>query len=409
MENLSIDLIALLVTALAVSLITFFLGKKTGGAWEKEARLAEEKKFQRDILISESRKKELQREINDLKQKNEKYLYFLVRLPETVKYLNSNLSFDEIISAILRLTKDLTDTDAIELYIFNKKTQCLDLIAAYGSNKKKSIEINLGDGVIGESASARAMVSKEQIERRLPGRNDENIELGVPILFKTSLIGVLGVGKIKAYTGNEKRFLAMVADLAAVALQNCEYLTSAKEEAITDALTGLYNKKHFFERALEDAQKALSYNFPLSVFMFDIDHFKKYNDQNGHVEGDVLLKGLSKLLKENTRSTDTIARYGGEEFIVLLPNTEKNSAMLYAEKIRKAIESCPFQHREKQPLGYVSISGGVATFPFDGKSIDSIVKNADKALYESKTSGRNRVTKYESFQFSSEEEPQKPS
>ncbi|KAF0145373.1 MAG: hypothetical protein FD156_943 [Nitrospirae bacterium] len=409
MENLSIDLIALFVTALAVSLIAFFLGKKTGGVWEKEARLAEEKNFRRELLLSESRKNEFQRELNDLKQKNEKYLYFLVRLPETVKYLNSNLSFDEIISAILRLTKDLTDTDAIELYIFNKKTQCLDLIAAYGSNKKKSIEINLGDGVIGESASARAMVSKEQVERRLPGRNGENIELGVPILFKTSLIGVLGVGKIKAYTGNEKRFLAMVADLAAVALQNCEYLTFAKEEAITDALTGLYNKKHFFERALEDAQKALSYNFPLSVFMFDIDHFKKYNDQNGHVEGDVLLKRLSKLLKENTRSTDTIARYGGEEFIVLLPNTEKNSAMLYAEKIRKAIESCPFQHREKQPLGYVSISGGVATFPFDGKSIDSIVKNADKALYESKTSGRNRVTKYESFQFSSEEEPQKPS
>ncbi|MDP3111890.1 MAG: diguanylate cyclase [Thermodesulfovibrionales bacterium] len=408
MENISIDLITLLVTALAVSLIAFFLGKKTGGAWEKETRFAEEKKFQRELLISESRKKELQREINDLKQNNEKYLYFLVRLPETVKYLNSNLSFDEIIAAILRLIKDLTDTDAIELYIFNKKTQRLDLIAAYGSNKKKSIEINLGDGVIGESASARAMVSKEQIERRLPGHNDENIELGVPILFKTNLIGVLGVGKIKAYTGNEKRFLAMVADLAAVALQNCEYLTSAKEEAITDALTGLYNKKHFFERALEDAQKALSYNFPLSVFMFDIDHFKKYNDQNGHVEGDVLLKGLSKLLKENTRSTDTIARYGGEEFIVLLPNTEKNNAVLYAEKIRKAIESCPFPHREKQPLGYVSISGGVATFPLDGKSIDSIVKNADKALYESKTSGRNRVTKYESFQFSSEEEPQKP-
>lgn len=407
MENISIDLITLLVTALAVSLIAFFLGKKTGGAWEKETRLAEEKKFQRDLLISESRKKELQREINDLKQKNEKYLYFLVRLPETVKYLNSNLSFDEIISAILRLTKDLADTDAIELYIFNKKTQGLDLIAAYGSNKKKSIEINLGDGVIGESASAKAMVSKEQIERRLPGHNDENIELGVPILFKTNLIGVLGVGKIKAYTGNEKRFLAMVADLAAVALQNCEYLTSAKEEAITDALTGLYNKKHFFERALEEAQKALSYNFPLSVFMFDIDHFKKYNDQNGHVEGDTLLKGLSKLLKENTRSTDTIARYGGEEFIALLPNTEKNNAILYAEKIRKVIELHPFQHREKQPLGYVSISGGVATFPLDGNTIEAIVKNADKALYESKTSGRNRVTKYEHFQFSSEEEPQK--
>lgn len=140
MENISIDLITLLVTALAVSLIAFFLGKKTGGAWEKETRFAEEKKFQRELLISESRKKELQREINDLKQNNEKYLYFLVRLPETVKYLNSNLSFDEIISAILRLTKDLTDTDAIELYIFNKKTQCLDLIAASALTRKRALK-----------------------------------------------------------------------------------------------------------------------------------------------------------------------------------------------------------------------------------------------------------------------------
>lgn len=406
MGNISIDIITLLVTAFVVSLIVFLFGKKIGGAWEKETRIAEEKKFQKELILSESRENELMRELEILKQKNEKYLYFLVRLPETVKHLNSNLSFDELISSIVRLTKDLIDTNAIELYIFNKATQALDLVAAYGSNKKKSIGVKLGEGVIGKAASNKAMVSKEHLPISLHG---EQIEIGVPILFKNNLIGVLGVGKIKAYTGNEKRFLSMVADLAAVSLQNCEFLTAAKEEATIDALTGLYNKKYFFERALEAAQKALNYNFPLSMFIFDIDHFKNYNDKNGHVQGDVLLKELGRLVRENTRATDTIARYGGEEFICMLSNTDKQNAMLYAEKIRKLIESHPFQYRETQPLGYVSISGGIATFPFDGTSIEAVIKNADKALYESKAAGRNRVRKYEPFQFSSPEESRETS
>jgi len=406
MGTINIDLLTLLLAMVLVVLIAFLSGKKIGAFSEKESKIADEKRLQKELFLAEARKKELQREIEDLKHKNEKYLYFLVRLPETVKYLNSNLTFDEIVAAILRLTKDLVDTETIELYLFNKARESLDLVAAFGSNKKKSIEVKLGEGVIGESASAKTMVSKEHLEKPLPG---ENIELGVPIIFKTHLIGVLGVlgvGKIKAYSGNEKRFLAMIADLAAVALQNCEYLSAAKEEAITDALTSLYNKKHFFERAIEASHKALSYNFPLSIFIFDIDHFKNYNDKNGHVQGDVLLKELSKIVKENTRTTDTIARYGGEEFIILLPNTEKNNAMLYAEKIRKLIETHPFQYREKQTLGCVSISGGVATFPSDGTTIETIVKNADKALYESKTGGRNKVTTYKPLQFSSEEETQ---
>jgi diguanylate cyclase (GGDEF)-like protein len=95
-----------------------------------------------------------------------------------------------------------------------------------------------------------------------------------------------------------------------------------------------------------------------------------------------------------------IARYGGEEFIVLMPDTDKDGALKYAEKIRKIIENYPFRHREKQPLGYVSVSGGVAAFPFDASSIDAVIRRADEALYESKRSGRNMITKYEPFQFS---------
>jgi len=129
--------------------------------------------------------------------------------------------------------------------------------------------------------------------------------------------------------------------------------------------------------------------------MFDIDHFKKYNDNNGHAEGDYLLGKLGLLLKENTRGRDITARYGGEEFIVMLPNTDKKGAYLYAEKIRKLIASTAFRHREKQPLGLISISGGIATFPSDSDTIEATVKLADIALYKSKEAGRNRVMCYE--------------
>lgn len=398
METMGYEITTIMVIiliAVVISVISFFSGKKLGSFMKQEDFVAEQRRLQKDVLIAESRRNEAQRELESLRQKTEKYLHFLVRLPEAVKHLNSNLSFDEVVSSIIRLTKDLVATDAIELYLFNKTSQCLDLVAAYGTNKKTSVTVRLGDGVIGEAAANKTMLSREQLANRTP---DESVELAVPILFKNTLIGaigVLGIGKIETQTGNEKRFLAMVADLAAVALQNCEYLTSAKEAAITDGLTGLYNKSYFLDRASADLQKALNYNFPLSIFMFDIDHFKNYNDKNGHVQGDNLLKELSALLKNNTRGTDTIARYGGEEFIVMLPNTEKSNAGLYAEKIRGLKASHPFAHRETQPLGCVSISGGIAAFPFDGATIEAIIKKADQALYSSKSAGRNRVAQFE--------------
>jgi diguanylate cyclase (GGDEF)-like protein len=123
---------------------------------------------------------------------------------------------------------------------------------------------------------------------------------------------------------------------------------------------------------------------------------------HGHPEGDYLLKELSRILKENSREGDVTARYGGEEFIVLMPDTDKEGAVVYGEKIRKVIESYPFRHREKQPLGYLSVSGGVASFPFDGSSIEAAIRCADEALYESKRSGRNMITRYEPFQFSTQ-------
>lgn len=380
--------------AFLIIFVFFFIGKNAGTRMEKTMRIEEKKSYDKKTVIIESVKNEILRENENLKRLNEKYLYFVVRIPETVKQLNSNLTFDEAISSIIRFTKDIIDTDCIELYLFDGNANQLALEAAYGSNKKKKIYVPYGEGVIGKTAELKVIITTENL-LSVSKKTDDPIFYGAPIMFKGRLIGVLGLGKIKNSTSDEKRFIAMIADLAGVSLQNCERLSSAQKEANTDMLTSLYNRKYLAERALDEAQKALSYNFPISIFLFDIDHFKKYNDNNGHAEGDYLLRELSRLLKENTRGRDIVARYGGEEFIVLLPNTDKIGACIYAEKIRKLIESTPFRNREKQPLGFVSISGGVATFSLDADTIESTIKLADDALYRAKETGRNKITKFE--------------
>lgn len=399
-SGFALPLALLFIGAVSIAIIAFLSGKKTGSFQEKMEMMEVEKNYTKKVNIEISKNDKLQRDINDLKEKNQIYLNFLMKIPDAVKNLNSNLSFDETISSIIRLTKNIIDAGVIELYCFNKKTHSIALIAAYGSKKKEKVNIGYGVGLLGTAMENKITALRTAFQSSECAETDDGIDIAAPILFKGELIGMIGIGNIKSSSANERGFISMVADFAGVALRNCEHMETAQKEANTDALTGLYNRRYFFERAIEASQKSLNYNFSLSLFMFDIDHFKKYNDTNGHAEGDYLLKELSRLLRENTRGMDIIARYGGEEFIVLLPNTDKDGASIYAEKIRKVIENHPFNHREKQPSGYVSVSGGVATFPSDGDTIDAVVKHADEGLYSSKKSGRNMVTRYEPFHFS---------
>lgn len=386
-------LIILFSVVVSIVIIAFLAGKKAGARREDMGKIEAGKEHVE--TLSTERTRELQREIDILKGKNQEYTCLLVRIPDAVRNLNSNLSYDETLSAIIRLTRDMVDTDTIELYIFNREMNSLELESAYGSKKEQKVYIQLGDGIIGSAAEKKVMIYRTSAQySTLYSDKDEGIDIAVPLLFKGKLLGVIGLGKVEERSGNEKRFISMVADFAGVALENCGNVQNARKDAITDSVTELYNKEYFFERAIEAAQKASEYNIPLSISIFDIDYFKNYNDVNGHVEGDYLLKEISKLIKDNSRGTDLVSRYGPDEFIVLLPNTEKNGSFIYAEKIRSIIKNHPFNHREKQPDEYVSISGGIATFPIDGDTMVIVVRCAGEALYRSKNSGRNIITKY---------------
>ena len=122
--------------------------------------------------------------------------------------------------------------------------------------------------------------------------------------------------------------------------------------------------------------------------ILDIDHFKHYNDTNGHLEGDDVLKRIGAILKSAVRDdTDVVVRYGGEEFVILFPGATKAVASRQAETIRRAVETHPFKHAARQPLGAVTISGGVASFPEDARNSVALLRAADQALYEAKAAG----------------------
>jgi diguanylate cyclase (GGDEF)-like protein len=161
-----------------------------------------------------------------------------------------------------------------------------------------------------------------------------------------------------------------------------------------DGLTGLYNHRYFQEILSAEFTRAVCYNQYFSVAFLDLDHFKHYNDTNGHQQGDQLLRTLAKILKSCLRETDFLARYGGEEFTIILPSTTRGEALAVAEKIRGRVERYPFKGRETQPNGCVTISVGISTFPDDGKDNASLMETADQALYEAKESGRNQVCSF---------------
>ncbi len=160
----------------------------------------------------------------------------------------------------------------------------------------------------------------------------------------------------------------------------------------TDEMTQIANFRFFKQRLAEEHQRAVRFGRAYSILFFDMDHFKNYNDTNGHPAGDQLLWDFARILKTQSRETDIVARYGGEEFVVLATETPTPKVLTFAERIRELVAKHPFAHAQKQPLGHVSVSIGVASYPEDGQTPEAVLQAADQAVYASKKGGRDRVT-----------------
>jgi two-component system, cell cycle response regulator len=170
-----------------------------------------------------------------------------------------------------------------------------------------------------------------------------------------------------------------------------------RELAVKDGLTGLFNHRHFHEALSHEVERSERYERPMSVLFLDLDHFKQYNDRNGHQKGDMLLKSVAACLQTTARKTDVIARWGGEEFVVIAPETDTATAVELAKRLRIAIAALNVPGREKQPNGIVSVSIGVGTLHEHSNSARGLIAQADKALYQAKAQGRNTVCVAEGY------------
>jgi two-component system, cell cycle response regulator len=164
--------------------------------------------------------------------------------------------------------------------------------------------------------------------------------------------------------------------------------------SIRDGLTGLYNHRHLHELLAEEYERSRRTGEPMSVVMLDLDRFKEVNDTHGHQAGDRVLEELSAILRESAREIDKLGRYGGEEFMAILPDSDPQAAVTFAERVREMVRRQRFEISEHEPLR-MTISAGVASYPHDGAdSARRLVHHADLALYSAKNSGRDRVVQF---------------
>ncbi len=195
----------------------------------------------------------------------------------------------------------------------------------------------------------------------------------------------------RGFVEEETRLLQTISDQLAMAVANARLHEATRTLAITDPLTGLFNRRYLEHRLQLEWKRALRFHHPLSVLMIDVDHFKEYNDAYGHLFGDRALTRLAKVLRASLRGVDMVARYGGEEFAVLLPHTELEAARQVAEKLRQALALETAPSPAEQGAEPLTISIGVASLPDESCSATELLDRADHALLRAKEQGRDRV------------------
>ena len=336
----------------------------------------------------------------------EKQIFDLQQLLEISRSLCSTLQFSTLIGAMLDICMGQMHTLGSCVFIMDSfDSDSFKLSENYnGMNVVPGTQyaIPFSHPIVEKLNESESAYTLEELAEILP--DDECMQmiaslkptLIIPLQIKKNLNGILmlgerlDLGEGTAYSDYEKKMITSIASLAAIAINN----SALVERSSTDLMTHLKQRYYFFNMLADALSAANEQKTSIAVVMFDIDHFKSVNDTYGHACGDYVLQEVSKIIRESIRGEDVAGRYGGEEFTVLLRDTDIKGGLLVAERVRMKVERRDFRYENK--LLKVTISAGVTAY--DGSTSDNVpmpkqfVDFADKAMYNSKKTGRNKVS-----------------
>jgi len=333
-----------------------------------------------------------------LEEAERRRLQELEALRATMADISSELDMDKLIRKIMERVLALLDANQGMLCLYRPAQGDLEVVVSYNQNRDYTgTRFALGEGGVGTVAETRRPMiiqDYQHWEKRSPKYIDPNVSLiEMPLLSGSELLGVIMVASDadkRPFSQEDLRLVEMFAFEVAIALRNVQLLEETRRLAITDALTGIYNRRYFMERAQFEMERSRRYSKALSVLMFDIDHFKRINDRYGHLAGDQALQAVTRIARESLRNVDILGRYGGEEFVVLLPEATLSEANQAAERLRQEIAHTPIPS-EAGTL-QLTVSVGVAGLNASIQDVGVLIDKADQAMYRAKQSGRNKVS-----------------
>lgn len=314
-------------------------------------------------------------EVADLNARLERSVAELRAIAEITELIHSTLDFETVGPIVLETLQKVIDIPAACLFVIDKsKGQTL-----FSASKGLRADIS------------RAYGQVDYVSGDL-GVSDEHFAC-LELLDHNQMIVVFCAdgAAIETLGTDDRIVLQAVAAELVVAVENSRLYKLTKRLAITDELTDLYNYRYLQQRLDDEIGRVSRYGKQLSFLMIDVDDFKSVNDTYGHLVGDGVLAELGRVLKTTVREVDVVARYGGEEFSVLLPETDASGAFIVAEKIREAVSLNRFPDAEGERTIHATVSIGVANVPLHAEDKETLLRQADDALYQSKSTGKDRV------------------
>lgn len=303
------------------------------------------------------------------------------------------------LNSMLEIASEVLPQGEAAILLLDESKKTLRVAAGQGyQSGVRFLEIPVGQGITGRCAQSGVtqvvhdIDGLEDEEAYIPGIPGARSEVAVPLIADGMIIGVFNAESVQphAFSDEHVQTLTVIARQAAEVIRSAQLLQETRRLAVTDALTGLFNRRHFNQQLEENVGRAARYDEPLALIFLDVDHFKSVNDRFGHHAGDRCLQALAKTLRANVRDSDQIARIGGEEFAVLLIRADRELALSIAERLRDRIDNLIIEEDPPLPVD-LTASLGIAFFREDGDDPKSLMRSADRALYTAKRLGRNRV------------------